>query len=151
MPSVMQLVLSNHAIYGGVFSCTSTGLHNIVQAYCALLRRESVKSLTPRSAIKLLDESARIMPDSLTARSTSARLAQFQITSSRVGWRSILSTFLKSALFKPKHRKTFRMPVLNDNQLVEARTANGKVTAHDLLMAYLWKVCGTACDRLTWI
>jgi hypothetical protein len=88
----------------------------------------------------LADKSARIMPESLTAEAISARLAQFQITSSQVGWRPVLSAFLKSVLFKPKHRKAFRMPILNNNQLVKAGTANERVTTHDLLMAYIWKV-----------
>lgn len=126
-----------------VFSkSTSIGLYNIVQAYCSLLRGDSVKPLTPRSAIKLADKSAGIIPDSLTAESIRARLAQFQITSSQVGWRPVLSALLKSALIKPKHRKTFRMPILNDNQQVKARRANERVTTHDLLMAYIWKVSG---------
>ncbi|KAF3404893.1 hypothetical protein DPV78_003407 [Talaromyces pinophilus] len=119
--------------------CDATGLYNIIQAYCSLLRRESVKPLTPRSTIKLADNSARIMPDSLTSEPISARLAQFQITTSQLGWRPVLSAFFKSALFKPKHRKIFRTPILDDNQLVKARTANERVTTHDLLMAYLWK------------
>lgn len=80
------------------------------------------------------------MPDSLTSGPISARLAQFQITTSRLGWRPVLSAFLKNALFKPKQRKIFRMPILDDNQLVEAQTANERMTTHDLLMAYLWMV-----------
>jgi hypothetical protein len=142
MLSVMQLVFSKQAICDGIFSLTSIGLYNIVQAYSSLLRNELVKPLTTRSAIKLMDKSAHILPDSPTADSISKRLAQFQINSSQVGWRPVLSAFLKSFLFKPKQRKVVRIPTLSDKQLVRARTANGWVTAHDLLMAYFWKVCG---------
>lgn len=39
----------------GFSKSTSIGPYNIIQAYYSLLRRESVKPLTPRSAIKLAD------------------------------------------------------------------------------------------------
>ena len=70
----------------------------------------------------------------------SATLAQFQINSSRVGWGPAFGMFLQNAFLPPKRSLTCCIPSF-ERLLTLARKSDSKVTAHDLVMARIWKVC----------
>lgn len=120
-------------------SYISLGLNYIVEAYCSLLRGISLQPLKSRpDVIRMKKRAASVSPMSITE-THGAYLAHSQISSSRVGWGPAFDMILWNAFVPPKRSSTCCVP--SAERLLKVARKSGKiVTAHDLVMAHIWKV-----------